>query len=211
MRLRPSGQKGPVATQLSSFDHYQENEAWTWEHMALTRARVISGPPGSARASKRDPRMRWSAPRPRQDRRRRARHARAHRKEKGTDDIWDLKQVRGGLVDLEFIAQYLQLVHADTHPDALDQNTIGALKKLAAAGLLAPQHADTLIPAAILVQNLTEVLRLSLDEPFDPAKAPNGLKELLTRAGEAPDFVRLEAMLRATLTEVAGLFDEIVA
>src|SRR5262249_56855576 len=45
MRLRPSGQKGPVATQLSSFIHYQAHEAWTWEHMALTRARVVSGPP----------------------------------------------------------------------------------------------------------------------------------------------------------------------
>ncbi len=45
MRLRPSGQKGPVATQLSSFIEYQQREAWTWEHLALTRARVISGPP----------------------------------------------------------------------------------------------------------------------------------------------------------------------
>src|SRR5690606_24464576 len=45
MRLRPSGQKGPVATQLSSFEHYQEDEAWTWEHRALTCVRVISGPP----------------------------------------------------------------------------------------------------------------------------------------------------------------------
>src|SRR5690606_5060252 len=45
MRLRPSGQQGPVATQLSSFVDYQAHEAWTWEHMALTRARVITGPP----------------------------------------------------------------------------------------------------------------------------------------------------------------------
>ncbi len=45
MRLRPSGQKGPVATQLSSFIDYQQREAWTWEHLALTRARVVSGPP----------------------------------------------------------------------------------------------------------------------------------------------------------------------
>jgi glutamate-ammonia-ligase adenylyltransferase len=44
MRLRPSGQKGPVATQLSSFIDYQNNSAWTWEHLALTRARVVSGP-----------------------------------------------------------------------------------------------------------------------------------------------------------------------
>src|SRR5674476_1001726 len=45
MRLRPSGQAGPLATQIGSFTHYQENEAWTWEHMALTRARVVSASP----------------------------------------------------------------------------------------------------------------------------------------------------------------------
>ena len=211
MRLRPSGQKGPVATQLSSFEHYQENDAWTWEHMALTRARVISGPDWlKARV---EAAIRHALERAR-DRAKLAADVRDMReriaKEKGTDDIWELKQVRGGLVDIEFIAQFLQLAHAHTHPSALDQNTIGALKKLAAAGLLAPQHADVLIPSAVLVQNLTEVLRLSLDEPFDPAQAPNGLKELLTRAGELPDFVRLEATLRTTLAEVAALFDEIV-
>ena len=52
MRLRPSGQKGPVATQLSSFIHYQESEAWTWEHMALTRARVDLGAAGAARGGR---------------------------------------------------------------------------------------------------------------------------------------------------------------
>ena len=51
-------------------------------------------------------------------------------KEKGTEDIWDLKQVRGGLVDLEFIAQYLQLVHAAQHPGILSPNTVTALTNL---------------------------------------------------------------------------------
>src|SRR5262249_55189264 len=44
MRLRPSGRSGPLATQIGGFASYQEHEAWTWEHMALTRARVVSGP-----------------------------------------------------------------------------------------------------------------------------------------------------------------------
>src|SRR5260370_35890549 len=44
MRLRPSGRSGPLATQLGGFESYQEREAWTWEHMALTRARVVSSP-----------------------------------------------------------------------------------------------------------------------------------------------------------------------
>jgi glutamate-ammonia-ligase adenylyltransferase len=212
MRLRPSGQKGPVATQLSSFEHYQENEAWTWEHMALTRARVISGAPelrGRVEAA-----IRHALVRPR-DRAKLVADVRAMReriaKEKGTEDIWELKQVRGGLVDLEFIAQFLQLAHADSHPDVLDQNTISALRKLATAGLLSAPLADVLIPAAVLVQNLTEVLRLSLDGPFVPEKAPDGLCELLARAGDAPDFARLEAALRTTLAEVAALFDEIIA
>ena len=212
MRLRPSGQKGPVATQLTSFEHYQENEAWTWEHMALTRARVITGPDDLR--TRVEAAIRHALLRSR-DRAKLATDVRDMReriaKEKGTEDIWELKQVRGGLVDIEFIAQFLQLAHADTHPEVLDQNTIGALRKLAAGGLLSAPHADVLIPAAILVHNLTEVLRLCLDGPFDPAKAPDGLRELLTRAGDAPDFARLEATLRATLAEVAGLFEVIVA
>lgn len=212
MRLRPSGQKGPVATQLSSFEHYQENEAWTWEHMALTRARVISGPP-ELRARV-EAAIRRALVRPR-DRAKLVADVREMRariaKEKGTEDIWELKQVRGGLVDIEFIAQFLELAHADTQPDVLDQNTMAALKKLAASGLLSAAHADILIPAAGLVHNLTEVLRLCLDEPFEPAKAPDGLRELLTRAGDAPDFARLEATLRTTLSEVAALFNEIIS
>jgi glutamate-ammonia-ligase adenylyltransferase len=212
MRLRPSGQKGPVATQLSSFEHYQENEAWTWEHMALTRARVISGPP-ELRARV-EAAIHRALVRPR-DRAKLVADVRDMReriaKEKGTEDIWELKQVRGGLVDIEFIAQFLQLAHADAHPEVLDQNTISALKKCAAAGLLGGPQADVLIPAAGLVHNLTEVLRLSLDGPFEPAKAPDGLRELLARAGDAPDFARLEASLRMTLAEVAALFDAIIS
>ena len=104
MRLRPSGQKGPVATQLSSFVEYQANEAWTWEHLALTRARVISGPPELR--SRVEAAIRQALLKPRDPvkltadvRDMRERIA----KEKGTQDIWDLKQVRGGLVDLSLI------------------------------------------------------------------------------------------------------------
>ena len=114
MRLRPSGRSGPVATMIDSFESYQENEAWTWEHMALTRARVVSGAAGVRRARRGgDPRR--AVPRDATPRRSPAtwsRCARAIATEKGDSERWDLKYVAGGLVDLEFIAQYLQLVHA---------------------------------------------------------------------------------------------------
>jgi [glutamine synthetase] adenylyltransferase / [glutamine synthetase]-adenylyl-L-tyrosine phosphorylase len=212
MRLRPSGQKGPVATQLSSFINYQAREAWTWEHLALTRARLITGPP--ALRAKVEAAIRTTLLRPR-DRATIAADVRKMRDliaaEKGTADIWDLKQVRGGLVDLEFIAQYLQLVHAAAHPQVLSPATALVFERLAAAGILAPADADLLRPAARLLGDLTQILRLCFEGPFDPATAPEGLKRLLARVADAPDFRSLEDQLRRLLAEVTARFDSLVA
>lgn len=212
MRLRPSGQKGPVATQLTSFINYQASEAWTWEHLALTRARVISGPP-ELRARV-ETAIREVLLRP-HDAAKVVADVRDMReriaKEKGTNDIWDLKQVRGGLVDLEFIAQCLQLVSAADHPSVLDQNTVEAYRKLKDASVLSAAHAEILIPATQLLHNLTQVVRLCLEEKFDPATAPHELKELLARAGDAHSFSELENRLKELLVRVHGLFDEIIA
>jgi glutamate-ammonia-ligase adenylyltransferase len=211
MRLRPSGQKGPVATQLSGFTHYQQHEAWTWEHLALTRARVVSGPPALRAAVEQAIRAALARQR---DPARTAKDVRDMRalmeKEKGARDIWELKHVRGGLVDLEFIAQYLQLVHAHAHPEVLSTNTVEALVNLERAGLLPAASADVLLPAARLFGNLTQILRLCLEGPFVAGTAADGLKALLVRAGEAPDFARLEADLAARQAAVAALFNDIV-
>ena len=108
MRLRPSGNQGPVATKLSSFIAYQRGSAWTWEHLALARARVVVGPASLRRQISTTIREVLSRPR---DRAEVAAEVRAMRAkiadDKGSADIWDLKQARGGLIDLEFIAQFL--------------------------------------------------------------------------------------------------------
>ena len=108
MRLRPSGQKGPVATQLSSFEHYQDERGLDLgAHGADARPRGLGA--GRGCAARVEAAIRDVLVRPR-DRAKIAADVRDMRaridKEKGTDDIWELKQVRGGLVDLEFIAQY---------------------------------------------------------------------------------------------------------
>ena len=211
MRLRPSGQKGPVATSLASFVDYQASSAWTWEHLALTRARAISGPPQLRAAVGKAIQDVLVRPRERAKIAADVRDMRARiEKEKGTKDIWDLKQVRGGLVDIEFITQFLVLVSAAAHPEVVEQNTLEALKRLAAAGALSPAAADVLVPAAGLINNLTQVLRLTIDGAFVPEKAPDGLKGLLARAGEAPDFAHVAAALTTTLGETAELFDSLV-
>jgi [glutamine synthetase] adenylyltransferase / [glutamine synthetase]-adenylyl-L-tyrosine phosphorylase len=207
MRLRPSGQKGPVATQLASFIDYQATEAWTWEHMALTRARVICGPPDLAEkvtVAIRD------ALTKRRDQTKTAGDVRDMRdliaKEKGSTDIWNLKQVRGGLVDVEFIVQYLQLKHASACGDVLHPNTGMALQRLSAAGFLNITDTAALCDAWRLYSELTQITRLSSDGQFDPVTAPDGLKQLLMRVADTPTFALLEAQLRDVQADVASRF-----
>jgi [glutamine synthetase] adenylyltransferase / [glutamine synthetase]-adenylyl-L-tyrosine phosphorylase len=212
MRLRPSGSQGPVATKLSSFVDYQKGSAWTWEHLALSRARVITGPAPLRRQINETIGEVLCSPR---DRAKVAADVRTMRAkiadEKGSADLWDLKHVRGGLIDLEFIAQFLQIVSAAEHPDVLDQNTELALSKLSAAGVLSPGDAEILVPAARLYHTLTQVLRLCLDKPFEADEAPRALKDLLARASNMSDFPSLEASLKELLASVHAAFDRIVA
>jgi glutamate-ammonia-ligase adenylyltransferase len=212
MRLRPSGNQGPVATKLSSFIAYQRNSAWTWEHLALARARIVTGPASLRRQINTTIREVLSRPR---DRASVAEDVRTMRTkiadDKGSSDIWDLKQVRGGLIDLEFIAQFLVIVSAAEQPEVLEQNTELALTKLSAAGVLAPGDAEILVPAARLYHTLTQLLRLCLDKPFVAADAPRALKDLLARDSDMPDFATLEATLKDTLVAVHEAFERIVA
>jgi glutamate-ammonia-ligase adenylyltransferase len=207
MRLRPSGRSGPVATKLSAFRDYQDNEAWTWEHMALTRARVVSASPdfaGRIETAIRDILGR------KRDREAIAADAMEMRaaiaRERGEADRWDLKYAAGGLIDLEFVAQYLQLVHAADLPDILDTNTARVLEKAARLGVLSAEDSEVLRPAVRLYQDLSQILRLCLTGPFDPKQAGSGLLGLLTRAGDVPDFPTLDAHLSETQAQVRKSF-----
>ncbi|HZD92307.1 MAG TPA: bifunctional [glutamine synthetase] adenylyltransferase/[glutamine synthetase]-adenylyl-L-tyrosine phosphorylase, partial [Pseudolabrys sp.] len=196
MRLRPSGRAGPLATQIGAFTNYQDSEAWTWEHMALTRARVVSAP--SAFQERVEAAVCEVLQRPRDasliagdvvEMRS------AIAKEKGDRDRWDLKYAAGGLIDIEFVAQYLQLVHAHERPEILDNSTARVLDKAWALRVLAVEDAEVLRPAVQLYHDLTQILRLCLAGPFDPKAAGAGLLRLLARAADVPDFAALDATL----------------
>ncbi len=211
MRLRPSGRAGPVASHLTSFAEYQDREAWTWEHMALTRARVISAPPGFR--AKIEAIIRDVLTRPRDaagvasDV---AEMRRAVALEKGEDDIWDLKYAAGGLVDIDFIAQYLQLVHAADKPDILDVSTLHVLDNAARLGVLPQSSAEILRPATRLYHDLTQILRLCVSEGFKPETSGEDLLRVMARAGDAPDFSSLEARVKETQSEVRRVFQALV-
>jgi glutamate-ammonia-ligase adenylyltransferase len=211
MRLRPSGRAGPLATQIRGFAGYQETEAWTWEHMALTRARVVSASPGFGERVEAVIRDVLRRPRDSQLIAGDVVEMRsAIAKEHGDSDRWDIKHAAGGLVDIEFIAQYLQVVHAHRHPPILDTSTARVLEKARDLRLLAPEDADVLRPAVQLYQDLTQILRLCLPGPFDPKTAAPGMLRLLARAGDVPDFAALEATLTDMQRRVRASFVRIL-
>ncbi|WP_131115946.1 bifunctional [glutamine synthetase] adenylyltransferase/[glutamine synthetase]-adenylyl-L-tyrosine phosphorylase [Lichenihabitans psoromatis] len=212
MRLRPSGGKGPLATQLRSFVHYQAHEAQTWEHMTLTRARVIAGDSAlSAKVeaaiatvltSRRDAAaLRVSV------REMRALVAR----EKGEDDPWDLKLAAGGLIDLDFMAQYIVLRDAADHPSLLLRSTRAILAETSRLDLLDHGAASALIEAHRLYTNLLQIIRLTVEGSFDPATSGIGVRRRIVQASELPDFQLLDAVrarcaaaVRATFVTMLG-------
>jgi len=135
-RLRPQGAQGPLAVSFDSFARYQEESAWTWEHMALTRARPIFGSPPAMRELDQIITNVLAAPRDpaklREDLLSMREQMARHKLPKG---VLDAKLHRGGLVDLEFLIHYLQLrENSALHPD------LGvALGQLVKAGLLPEQ------------------------------------------------------------------------
>ena len=207
MRLRPSGRAGPLASRIDSFADYQEREAWTWEHMALTRARVISASP--VFREKIEALIRSVLTRPR-DAASTAGDVADMRKaialEKGEDDIWDLKLAAGGLVDIDFIAQYLQLVHASKKPEILSVSTLQVLDNAARLGVLPQSDAEILRSAARLYHDLTQILRLCVTGKFNPETSGQNLLHVMARAGDTPDFSTLEARVRETQGEVRRVF-----
>ncbi len=211
MRLRPSGSSGPIATSLAAFRQYHEKDAWTWEHMALTRARVVSGPPDlkarietvikAALTRRRDPETLLADV---ADMRRRM--AREH----GTDNPWEVKQRRGGLVDIDFIAQYLQLRWAAEYPALLHTSTQAVLAEAERLGLLAEDDAETLSAALDLWVAVQQILRQTIAGDFSEEKAPGRLKEVLARAANLPHFSQLKADMAERAAQVSALYDRLI-
>jgi len=212
MRLRPSGESGPIASSLAAFAEYQRGSAWTWEHMALTRARPIAGnralcegiaaailaalgAPRDKRALIADVadmrrRIAASVPRP---------------------SPWDLRNRRGGLVDLEFTVQYLMLRETARAPEVLRRETGAALAALGDIGALPPQGVRELGDALALLRHLRMLLALLFEGVPDPAALAGPAGATLARCAGAVDFPRLDADMTAACARVRAWYDRIIA
>ena len=211
MRLRPSGNSGPIASSLEGFRRYQESDAWTWEHMALTRARVIYG--NRDFAAQCTARLRAILTRPRDPAKlagdvatMRRRMAQQH----PTDRLWDLKHLAGGLVDIEFIVQFLMLRHAAARPDLLTANTDGALVALARAGILSAAAVTPLRAGLRLWRNLHGFLRITVGSGFDEGNLAPSIARRLAEIGGCVDFAALKLHMIETAGGLRQLYRDIV-
>ncbi|MFN3888955.1 MAG: bifunctional [glutamine synthetase] adenylyltransferase/[glutamine synthetase]-adenylyl-L-tyrosine phosphorylase [Beijerinckiaceae bacterium] len=211
MRLRPSGRQGPVATKLGSFRDYQANEAETWEMMALTRARVIAG--DELLAKDVEAVITDALRRSRDDGvlRREVREMRELiASEKGESNPWDLKLAAGGLIDLEFIAQYLTLRHAGGQPALVDVSPAAVLKKAGTLGVISPGQSDTLCAAHAVYTGVMQMLRLTIGEAFEPENVAPGVLRRIASAAQAPDFRAVESDLADRRALVRQIFRDLL-
>ncbi|WP_404368146.1 bifunctional [glutamate--ammonia ligase]-adenylyl-L-tyrosine phosphorylase/[glutamate--ammonia-ligase] adenylyltransferase [Marinobacter sp.] len=162
MRLRPSGNSGLLVGTLPAFEKYQRNDAWTWEHQALARARGVAGCPDTLErferirhdilCQQRDPeklrtevvemreRMRANLGTPQTDR---------------PAEIFHVKHDRGGIIDIEFMVQYLMLAHSSSHPELTQwSDNIRQLEELGRAGILPVTDTEELREAYITLRSI---------------------------------------------------------
>jgi glutamate-ammonia-ligase adenylyltransferase len=208
MRLRPSGRSGPVAVSLASFNHYHAHDAWTWERLALTRARVVAGPAALRRrvaGAIRTAMLEGDAAKVRPDTA--AMRARLLR-DMPAKNAWDVKLRAGGLMEVEFIAQAL-LLHG-RKPRVFSPVTRIALANLAGTGALPAADAALLIAADRQWRTVQSVLRITLGRAIPAAPPAPVIEKLLQMLQLEPDEGALCPFLDRLADQVRAAFRRLV-
>ncbi len=211
MRLRPSGNKGPVAVSLSGFRRYHAESAWTWERMALTRARVVAGKPALRKKIADAIEQAIRSGDPTAARADAAAMRRRMLRDLPQDGPWDVKLRPGGLVEVEFIAQALQVAHAAEFPEIRSQTARIALRRLADAGLLPREDAALLIHADHVWRTVQGMLRIVVGratrDTLPEAPGRMLLRAVQATGEEAVDLPALRAILDGLAQQVRLAFE----
>jgi len=181
MRLRPSGDAGPLVSHIDGFSDYQMNDAWTWEHQALIRARAICGDTALKQKFSDIRRIVLARIRNRRQLQKDVREMRQrllNERENKDPDLFDLKQGIGGITDIEFIVQYLVLLNAHEHPELIRwTDNVRILETLAETGVIDGQTAEILRECYLTYRSQAHRLSLQEKSPQIPATEFAGLNE----------------------------------
>ncbi len=202
-RLRPSGNAGPLATHVDGFMKYQREEAWVWEAQSLTRARVVAGDKELAKQVEDEIPEILANHQNRNvlekeifDMRKRI------EKQKGTKNIWDLKNISGGLLDIEFIAQWLAIKNGNAG--------VTSTRKILQDTKHTELSSDVLIKllhAFDLYNSLLQMQRVCLDDTFNIKTASSGFIEIICSGMDMPDLISAEAYLKTLQKEIREIFN----
>ena len=211
MRMRPQGQKGPIATRLESLRGYYLDQAWTYEYQAILKARIIADQDGLGAQVQQA--LRDALARPRDSKAVLGDVAvmqkRLHDHFKRTDPF-AIKHVPGGMMDLEFIAQALSLVHAHTDPGLIGLDAEEVFDRLGTDKILDPENAAQLVQTAKQYRYLQSVMRTALEGRFEADTAPTLLKKRMAEESGFADFEALREGLVASQRFVLELFETLV-
>jgi glutamate-ammonia-ligase adenylyltransferase len=207
MRLRPSGNQGPVATSWGAFQSYQKDEAWVWEHLALTRARVVAGPQALAEDVEAFRLNLLSQPRPPADVAAEVADMRARiRAAKTPANLWEVKIGPGRLQDIELIAQAGALVAGVPVGD-----TVGGLSEAQSAGFLSPDEARSLSDTAQFFVKVHMAAKLLSDKPLDTATLGPAGRAFLLRTLKEETVDALEGKLAEDYEKTDRLISRLLA
>ncbi len=212
MRLRPSGRQGPVATNIRSFKEYQFHEAETWENMALSRANVIAGSDTLADEVRETIDQVINTPRDEVELRKAILDIRQLIADaKGDDNEWDLKTMSGGLIDIEFVAQFFSLRYGSRNKNVHHVTTEVVLRNALDAGLIDPEIGNTLLEAHRYYSAIMQTLRLAIDGDFDPETTPSGVLRRIAAAVNLPDFKTAAREISAYRKSVRQAYLDVLA
>ena len=211
MRLRPSGNHGPVAVSLEAFKRYHHlGKSWTWERLALTRARVMAATPGFGPVVREAIDTALARP---QAAKSVLEDTAAMRDRLAAElpprGMFDVKALPGGMMEVVFIAQALQLIHGPRHRDLFRPNTAAALQALGQAELLTEADKTTLLHADHFwrsIQGINRITGLS-DRATDP---PAAMLAPLLRATGTADFAELRLEMERVAVQVQYCFNRII-
>jgi glutamate-ammonia-ligase adenylyltransferase len=212
MRLRPDGDKGGLATHIEGFEQYQRNSAWTWEHLALVRARFVVGP---TRLAERFEAVRAEVLSGTTEAARlaaevhdmRTRMAKTY---KG-DSAWDTKHRRGGLVDTGFLSQFLVLAHAGQEPALLKPRaTAGIATAAAQADLMSTADAQELSDAEAFWLSLQTLLRLTGADTEPKRLARTAVSSVIAKGLGLPNLSVVEITAQEHAERVMALYATLI-
>lgn len=210
MRLRPSGNQGPVAVSRAAFIRYHKADSWTWERMALTRARIMAATSQFAQTLQSDITIALTRQAP----------AGAIKADtvamlaRITHELpptgpWDVKHCPGGMIELAFIAEALQLIFGPAEPSLLRPNTTAALRALEAAGHISQIDAAKLVTVDILWRTIQGIARITGMRPRDETPQPAMLAPLLL-ATATIDLAHLRFTMAQAQADVREIFTRLI-